>query len=139
MMNFSLIFCTLNLESFLYESLCHISPLFLSQRNELFSWTHILKKTLRRTKMLLFPDWNKILKIWDKLFELIQIEVQCSKSYFKMFLSQENAASEKNIEKESQKPRPKLQKYVNEILNDHICSVCNVMQVIAFCKHILIL
>ena len=29
------------------------------------------------------------------LFELIQIEVQCSKSYFKMFLSQEAGTSGK--------------------------------------------
>ena len=46
------------------------------------------------------------------LFELIQIEVQCSKNYFKIFLSQEAGASENNIEKERQKPRPKLKKYI---------------------------
>ena len=47
-----------------------------------------------RQKILIFPVWNEILKIWDTLFELIQIEVQCSKNYFKI-LSQEAGASGK--------------------------------------------
>ena len=42
------------------------------------------------------------------LFKLIQIEVQCSKNYFKLFLPQEAGAFGINIEKEPQKPRPKL-------------------------------
>ena len=42
-----------------------------------------------KTKMLIFPAWNKISKIWDRLFELIQIEVQCSKNYFKIVLPQQ--------------------------------------------------
>ena len=135
MMNFSLIFCTLNLESFLYESLCHISPLmFLSQRNELFSWTHILKKTLRRTKMLLFPDWNKILKIWDTLFELIQIEVQCIKNYFKFFYHKKLEL----LEKEPQKPRLKLKKYLSNIYREYLlCSQSNASG--SFCRRVLIL
>ena len=33
-----------------------------------------------------------ILKVWDMLFELIQIEVQCNKNYFKIFLLQEAGA-----------------------------------------------
>ena len=44
-------------------------------------------------------------------FELIQIEVQCRKNYLKIFLFQEAGASGNNIEKEPQKPRPKLKKY----------------------------
>ena len=52
---------------------------------ELFSWTYLSKKTPRRTKILIFPVWNKILKIWSTLFEIIQIEVQHSKMYFKIF------------------------------------------------------
>ena len=44
------------------------------------------------------------------LFELIQIAVKCSKNYFKIFLPQEVGASENNIVKEPQKPRPKLKK-----------------------------
>ena len=41
-------------------------------------------------------------------FELIQIEVQCSKNYFKIFLLQETEAFGSNIEKEPQKSHPKL-------------------------------
>ena len=40
----------------------------------------------------------------------MQIEVKCSKNYFKIFLSQESRASGKNTEEEPQKPRPKLKK-----------------------------
>ena len=43
-----------------------ISPLiFFSSEEELFSWTYLLKKTLRRTKILISPVWNKVLKVWD--------------------------------------------------------------------------
>ena len=42
----------------------------------------------------------------------MQIEVQCSKNYFKISLSQEAEASGNNIEKELQKRRPRLKKYV---------------------------
>ena len=52
------------------------------------------------------------MKIWDTLFELIQIEVQCSKNYFKYFLPQKAGAFGKNIEKKPQKPLPKLKKEV---------------------------
>ena len=44
--------------------------------------------------------WNKILKDWDTLFEFIQIEVQRSKNYFEIFLSQKARAFGNNIEKE---------------------------------------
>ena len=47
-----------------------------------------------------------ILKIYDKLFELIQIEVYCGKNYIKNFLPQEAGAFGNNIEKKPQKPRP---------------------------------
>ena len=39
----------------------------------------------------------------------MQIQVQCSKNYFKTFLSQEVEASRNNIEKEPQKPRQKFE------------------------------
>ena len=57
----------------------------------------------------------------------MQIQVRCSKNCFKFALPQEAAASENNIEKEPQKPRPKLKKYVNYIFVDNIFSVCNSM------------
>ena len=59
--------------------------------------------------MLIFLVWNKILKSWDTLFELIQIEVQCSKNYFKMFLPQEVWASGNNRRKGITKPMPKTE------------------------------
>ena len=39
---------------------------FLSEK-DLFSWTYLLKKTPRRTKILISLVWNKILKIWNTL------------------------------------------------------------------------
>ena len=44
------------------------------------------------------------------IFELIQIEVQCSKNYFKISLSQEGGASRNNIEKVSQKATTTIKK-----------------------------
>ena len=44
-------------------------------------------------KNIRFPVRKKILKIWDTLFELIQIELQYSKKYFKISLPQEAGAS----------------------------------------------
>ena len=54
---------------------------------------------MKDKKILLSPVWNKILKIWDKFFEIIQIEVQCSKNYLIFFLPQEVGAFRNNIEK----------------------------------------
>ena len=45
------------------------------------------------------------------LLEVIEIEVQCSKNYFKFFLSQAAGAAGNNKEKKQQKPSPKLKKY----------------------------
>ena len=78
-----------------------------------------------------------IFKIWDTLFEVTQIEVQCSKNYFKCFLAQEAGAFGTYIEKEPQKPRPKLKKYVYYIFTENICSACNPMQVAVYCKNVL--
>ena len=65
-------------------------------------------------KILISSIWNKIFKIWDIDFELTQIEVQYSKNCFGIFLSQKAGASGNNIEleKEPQKPRPKLKEYI---------------------------
>ena len=112
--------------------------IFSSSEKELLSWTYLLKKTPRRTKILISPVWKKILKIWDTLFELIQIEVQFSKNYFQTFLPQEAGAFANNIEKEPQKPRPKLKEYVYYIFTENICSACSLMQVVVFWKNVLI-
>ena len=69
----------------------------------------------------------------------MQIEVQCTKNYFKIFLSQEARAFENNKGKEPQKPRPKLKKYVYYIFKENICSACNPMRVVVFCENVLIL
>ena len=78
--------------------------------------------------------WNKILKLWSMLFELIQIEVQCSKNCYKNFLSQEAGVNGNILEKEPQKPHTKLEKYVYYIFTENICSAWNPMQVVDFCE-----
>ena len=82
---------------------------FFSSEKELFSWTYLLKEAPRRTKLLISP-------VCDTLFEDIQVEVECSKNYFKISFSQKVGASGNNIKKEPQKPRPKLKKYKTEYL-----------------------
>ena len=62
----------------------------------------------------------------------MQIEVQCIKNYFNIFLTQEVGAFGKDKEKEPQKARPKFKK----ICIIYICSACNPMQVIVFSKHV---
>ena len=47
------------------------------------------------------------------IFELIQVEGQCRKVYFKFFLPQKAGAFGNNIGKKLQKPRPKLKKICN--------------------------
>ena len=116
-----------------------ISPLFFSPKKELFSWIYLLKKTPRKTKILIYPVWKSVWKIWDRIFELIQIEVQCSRTYFKVFFPQEAGAFQNNIEKEPQKPHPKFKKYVHHIFAENICSACSPMQVAVFCKNVLTL
>ena len=72
-------------------------------------------------------------------FELIQIEVQCSKNYFKIFLLQETEAFGSNIEKEPQKSHPKLKRFMCYISTENVCSACDSMQVVIYCKNVLTL
>ena len=58
---------------------------------------------------------------------------------FQFFLPLEAGAFANNIEKEPQKPRSKLKKYVHYIFTKNISSACNPAQVIGFCKNVLIL
>ena len=98
-----------------------VSPLmFFSSEKKLFSLTYLLKKTAQMTKILIFPVWNKILKIWDILLEIIQIEVQWSKNCFKIFRSQEAKVPGNDIEKKSQKPHSKSKKHIHQILTENI-------------------
>ena len=71
--------------------------------------------------------------------ELIQKEVQCRENHFKKFLPQEAGAFGNNIEKEPQKPHPKLKKYVYYVFTENNCSPRSPMQVVVFCKNVLIL
>ena len=65
----------------------------------------MLIKDTTRDKNIISSVWNKILKIWDTLFEPIQVEVQCCK----IVLPQETRAFRNNIKKEPQKPGPKIE------------------------------
>ena len=56
-----------------------------------------------------------------------------------LFLPQEAGAFGNNIEKEPQRPRPKLKKYIHYMFTENICSSRGPMQVIVFCKNVLIL
>ena len=58
---------------------------------------------------------------------------------FQFFLPQEAGTFGNNLEKEPRKPHPKLKKYVYYIFSDNISSAYNPMQVVVFCKNVLIL
>ena len=45
----------------------------------------IINDTTKDKNITVSSLWNRILKIWDMLFELIQIETQWNKNYFKFF------------------------------------------------------
>ena len=107
---------------------CFRLLMFCSSKKDLFSWAYLLKKTPRRTIIFISPVWNKILKIWGIVFELIQIGGQCRKNYLKNILPQEDGAFGNNIEKEPQKPRPKLKNYVYYIFTKNICFACSTVQ-----------
>ena len=69
----------------------------------------------------------------------MQIEVQCSKNYFKNILPQEAGAFGNKIEKEPQKSHPELKKHAYCIFTENICPTWSSMQVAVFCKNVLIL
>ena len=79
---------------------------FFARKNNNFNNINIITILIL---ILIFLVWNKTLKIWHILLELMQIEVKCSKNNFKFFLTQEAGASVNNKEKE--KPYPKLKIY----------------------------
>ena len=53
---------------------------------------------------------------------------------FQFILLQEAGASGNNIEKEPQRPMPKIEK---DKYTGNIFSTCNAIQVVVFCKHLL--
>ena len=56
-----------------------------------------------------------------------------------MFLPLENVAFGNNREKEQKMPRPEFKRYVSYIFADNICSACSPMQMVVFCKNVVIL
>ena len=55
-----------------------------------------------------------------------------------MFLQRESGAFGNN-RKGTRKATPKSEKYVYYVFTENIFSVCNPVQVVVFCKHLLIL
>ena len=103
----------------------------MSER-KLFSWTYLLKNKPRRTKILISPIWNKTLKVWDTLFELIQIEAQCNKNYFKCFLITRSNKEKEQQRKGTAKATSKYEKYVYYIFTENVCATCSPIQVSVF-------
>ena len=66
------------------------------------------KKDTRKDKNINISSLKYDFKNLRHNFELINIEVQCSKKQFKIFLQLEAGALGKNAGKEPQKPHPKL-------------------------------
>ena len=54
-----------------------------------------------------------------------------------MFLQEVGAFG--NNRKGTTKATPKIEKHVYYIFTENICSTCNPVQVVIFCKHVLIL
>ena len=67
-----------------------------------------MKKDTTKVKIII-SSLKGDFKTLRHYFQLIEIEVQCSKNYFKISLSQ--GASRNNTETEPQKSRPKLKNY----------------------------
>ena len=73
---------------------------------------------------------DKNINILETFFELIQLEV----ATMQQKIISRHWSFWKIIEKEPQKPRPKLKKKITE----NICSAYSPMQVVVFRKHVLI-
>ena len=67
------------------------------------------KKDTTKDNIINISSLKQDLKIWDTLFELIQIEVLCSKNCFKISLFEEAGASGNHIEIE-RRNTPKIEK-----------------------------
>ena len=94
------------------------------------------KKDTTKGKKINIPVWNKILKIWDTFFEF-KYRSTMQQKLVQIFLHHETGAFGNNIGKEPSRPRPKLKNMY--IFTENICSAHNPMQVVVFCKLVLIL
>ena len=106
---------------------------FFLQKKELFSWTYLLKKTTRRTKILKLQSEIKFQKSETQFLSSYK-QVQCSKNYFNFFYHKKVELLEK-LRRGTKKPRPKLKKYVYYIFTENICCPCNSLQVLVFSKN----
>ena len=108
---------------------------FFSSEKELFSWIFLLQKTSRRTKILISPVWNKILKNWDTLFEVVNIiGVQCIKNYIKFCFTTRSWSFWTEHRKGTAKVTSGIENFLYNIFTENICSARSRMQVVVFCK-----
>ena len=95
-------------------------PIFFSLEKALLSWTQLLRKTPRRTKVLIFPGRTKILKIWDILFRWYRLKYNAVKLFQNFFITK-SWNFWKNIEKETAKATPKIEKiYILNIYREQL-------------------
>ena len=80
------------------KSVSDLTSVFIGRKRAFYSNITIKGEASKEKNINISSLKIQILKIWDTLFELIQIEVQCSQNYFKISLSQEAGASEYNTE-----------------------------------------
>ena len=82
---FFLILCHIKLYE-LSESVSWIPPCFLFLRKPTFYLKVLDINHTTKDKNITFSSlWNRIFKIWDMHFELMQLETQCKKNYFTFF------------------------------------------------------
>ena len=134
----------LNLFSFVSKSLIVNSrSLTLSrkgfERVKVLCYLHFFEKhkiCRNRTKSLLIiqeNDWSVgLVSLRKRTCARLELKETKNITHFA-------GAFRNNIEKKSQKLRPKFKKYVCYIFADIICSVCNPVQVVIFCKNVLVL
>ena len=84
----------------------------VDSRTQIFSKIYKLKDTTKDKNINISNLKKDFKNLRHTFWALIQTEVQCSKYYFNIFLPQEAGAFGNNIQKEPQKPQPKLKKYV---------------------------
>ena len=85
------------------------------------------KKKLERTKILIYPAWNKIFKIWDTFWAHTN-KRRMQQKLFRIFFTTRSWSYWRQRRK-PQKPRPNLKKYVYYVFTENICFAWSPMQV----------
>ena len=129
---FFLIFAILNFMSFLRKCVLGSTVFCFFLRKPTFYLKVLgINDTTKDKNITVSSLWNRIFKIWDMHFELMQLETQCKKNYFTFFcnmkleLWNETFIWNKKIHAQNQ------QKYFRNIFAD-IWSVNNPIQMAAF-------